>query len=165
MALIKCSNCNADVSDKATTCPKCNKPMNNQKRAAIKGILFFIVLFALYGGVLIYENYFQFGSVDSASKNVQYKTFVCTSSDDGDHKISFYDDNTFTYYIKPSYSNEWVKITNGSYEIKEFRSEKKDKIGIFVRADNVSNLSFLMIDLSDMRFYWADMYIGKAEIE
>lgn len=42
---------------------------------------------------------------------------------------------------------------------------KKDKIGIFVRADKVSNLSLLMIDLSDMRFYWADMYIGKAEIE
>ncbi|WP_147349073.1 zinc-ribbon domain-containing protein [Phocaeicola dorei] len=164
MALNKCSNCNADVSDKATVCPKCNKPLNNQKRAAMKGIIFFIVLFALCGGVLIYENYFKFGSVDSASKNVQYKTFVCTSSDDGDHKVTFYD-NTFTYYIKPSYSNKWVKITDGSYEIKEFRSEKKDKIGIFVRADKVSNLSLLMIDLSDMRFYWADMYIGKAEIE
>lgn len=164
MALIKCSNCNADVSDKAITCPKCNKPMNNQRRAAMKGILLSIMIFALCGGVWIYENYFEFGSVDSASKNVKYKTFVCTSSDDVDHKVTFYD-NTFTYYIKPSYSNEWVKITNGSYEIKEFSSEKKDKIGIFVRADKVSNLSFLMIDLSDMRFYWADMYIGKAEIE
>ena len=117
MALIKCSNCNADVSDKAITCPKCNKPMNNQRRAAMKGILLSIMIFALCGGVWIYENYFEFGSVD------------------------------------------------GSYEIKEFSSEKKDKIGIFVRADKVSNLSFLMIDLSDMRFYWADMYIGKAEIE
>lgn len=130
----------------------------------MKGILLSIMIFALCGGVWIYENYFEFGSVDSASKNVKYKTFVCTSSDDGDHKVTFYD-NTFTYYIKPSYSNEWIKITNGSYEIKEFSSEKKDKIGIFVRADKVSNLSFLMIDLSDMRFYWADMYIGKAEIE
>lgn len=41
MALIKCSNCNANVSDKATICPKCNKPINNQKRAAIKGVLFY----------------------------------------------------------------------------------------------------------------------------
>ena len=164
MALIKCPECQLQVSDKAITCPKCNKPMNNQRRAAMKGILLSIMIFALCGGVWIYENYFEFGSVDSASKNVKYKTFVCTSSDDGDHKVTFYD-NTFTYYIKPSYSNEWIKITNGSYEIKEFSSEKKDKIGIFVRADKVSNLSFLMIDLSDMRFYWADMYIGKAEIE
>lgn len=164
MALIKCSNCNADVSDKATTCPKCNKPMNNQKRAAMKGILFFIVLFSLCGGIWMYENYFKFGNVDSASKNVKYKTFMCTSSNDGDHKVTFYDD-TFTYYIKPNYSNDWVKITDGSYEIKEYRSEKKNKIGIFVRANKVPNLSLLMIDLSNMRFYWADMYIGKAEIE
>lgn len=165
MALIKCSNCNADVSDKATICPKCNKSINNQKRAAMKGVVFLIVLLILYGGILIYENYFQFGSIESASKNVKYKTFVCTSSEDGDHKISFYNDNTFTYYIKPSYSNEWIKITDGSYEIKKYRSEKKDKIGIFARADKVPNLSFLMIDLSDMRLYWADIYIGKTEIE
>lgn len=58
-----------------------------------------------------------------------------------------------------------LKLPMEVMKLKNLVQKKKDKIGIFVRADKVSNLSFLMIDLSDMRFYWADMYIGKAEIE
>lgn len=39
MALIKCSECNNEVSDKAISCPKCGAPIENNERIAVGEIL------------------------------------------------------------------------------------------------------------------------------
>jgi len=52
MALIKCRNCGATISDKATVCPKCNWPTNQRKglggyKALVFVTLILIVLLAV----------------------------------------------------------------------------------------------------------------------
>ena len=63
------------------------------------------------------------------------------------------------------YSDEWLRVAKGTYEVKEFTSNKKKKIGVFVRVEQKPDLSFLVIDLSEMNLYWAEQYIGKVEVE
>ena len=56
MALIKCSECNKDVSDKATSCPHCGHPINSRKylskystkQIAIGSIVAVILYFCIY---------------------------------------------------------------------------------------------------------------------
>jgi uncharacterized membrane protein YdbT with pleckstrin-like domain/RNA polymerase subunit RPABC4/transcription elongation factor Spt4 len=39
MALIKCSECGREISDKANSCPGCGNPIQTQKNAGIQGLL------------------------------------------------------------------------------------------------------------------------------
>lgn len=164
MSLIKCPNCKATVSDKATVCPKCGKTTQYSTRTAKIWIWIFIIFFGGGGGFALYHNFTKFSSVRSATKNVQYQTFTCTTDTEGDHRINLFD-NTFYYEIKMHYSDEWLRVAKGSYEVKEFTSNKKKKIGIFVRLEQKPDLSFLVIDLSEMNLYWVEQYIGKVEVE
>ena len=38
MALIKCSECGKDISDKATSCPACGNPLHSQVVEAVKTV-------------------------------------------------------------------------------------------------------------------------------
>ncbi|MCK4705825.1 MAG: zinc-ribbon domain-containing protein [Gammaproteobacteria bacterium] len=38
MSLIRCSECNSDVSDKASTCPKCGAPISNDNESVGSGV-------------------------------------------------------------------------------------------------------------------------------
>lgn len=163
MSLIKCPNCKATVSDKATVCPKCGKTTQYSTRTAKIWIWIFIIFFGGGGGFALYLNLTKFSTVSSATQNVKFKTFLCTTYNE-DHKITLLG-NMFTYYIKPDYAYEWIKVANGTYEVKEYRSEKKDKIGLFVRVEQNPNFPFLAVDLTEMKLYWAEQYIGKVEIE
>ena len=66
-----------------------------------------------------------------ATKNAQYHSFICKADAEGDHKITLYD-NTFYYEVKMHYADEWLRVAKGTYEVKEFTSNKKKKIGVFV---------------------------------
>lgn len=69
MALIKCSECGMDVSDKATLCPKCGCPLEvtqqvisdskrtKHKRIIILGISTIILLAIILAGVFIGKHY------------------------------------------------------------------------------------------------------------
>ena len=55
MALIKCSECGKEVSDKAKTCPNCGNPTQNKKfdvdkeMSALKKFLIFIIVLMAIG--------------------------------------------------------------------------------------------------------------------
>ena len=69
MALIKCSECGADVSEKASICPKCGCPVNVTKQVIcnaqkrknkkiVMAIVSFLVIFILLGfGIFIVKYY------------------------------------------------------------------------------------------------------------
>lgn len=76
MALIKCTECNSEVSDKASACPKCGVPINHsiieQQRAAVTqshlhqdsfpAFTFQILIVAIVGGVSM-GSWLVFGGV------------------------------------------------------------------------------------------------------
>ena len=76
MALIKCTECNSEVSDKASACPKCGAPINHSKiaeqRAAVTQshlsqdlsgpFMFQILIFAIAGG-FYKESWLVFGGI------------------------------------------------------------------------------------------------------
>ncbi|MBS5448684.1 zinc ribbon domain-containing protein [Bacteroides thetaiotaomicron] len=164
MSLIKCPNCKATVSDKATVCPKCGKTTQYSTKSAKIAIWIFVIFFGLSGVCIVYDKFFKFSTVSLATKNAQYHSFICKADAEGDHKITLYD-NTFYYEVKMHYADEWLRVAKGTYEVKEFTSNKKKKIGVFVRVEQKPDISFLVIDLSEMNLYWAEQYIGKVEIE
>lgn len=47
MTMIKCSECRAEISSEATTCPQCGKPNVQTAGAALQGILGVVVLLGL----------------------------------------------------------------------------------------------------------------------
>ena len=61
-----------------------------------------------------------------ATKNAQYHSFICKPMQRENHKITLYD-NTFYYEVKMHYADEWLRVAKGTYEVKEFTSNKKKK--------------------------------------
>ncbi len=47
MALIKCPECNREVSSDAKTCPHCGKDLSKSKKSALFLLIFFLLLGAL----------------------------------------------------------------------------------------------------------------------
>lgn len=164
MSLIKCPNCKATVSDKATVCPKCGKTTQYSTRTVKLVIWIFVIFLGGSGGFTLYHNLTKFSTVSSATRNVQDQRFICTTDAEADHRITLFD-NMFYYEIKMHYSDGWFQVAKGTYEVKEFTSDKKKKIGVFVRVEQKPDFSFLVIDLSEMDLYWADQYIGKVKVE
>lgn len=60
MALIKCSECGKEISDKATLCPNCGAPVNPKTKVTIIG---YTGYFAVYPEVDIYANDVRVGIV------------------------------------------------------------------------------------------------------
>ncbi len=57
MALIYCTDCGTDVSDKATSCPKCGYPFHHLLPGAQKNKTLVIILALFLGGLGIHKFY------------------------------------------------------------------------------------------------------------
>lgn len=62
MALLKCPDCNNECSDKASTCPKCGRPLEKQRSLITQDIGFGGVIYSLIliiGVVFGFKGYFE----------------------------------------------------------------------------------------------------------
>lgn len=78
MALIKCKNCNSDISDKAIKCPKCGTVLNeNGKNKKNLYISIFILVVLILLSIFTICNEVEYGKSLLSSLNAQdYKGFI-----------------------------------------------------------------------------------------
>ncbi|MFZ6773026.1 zinc-ribbon domain-containing protein [Undibacterium sp. SXout7W] len=67
MALINCSECNAEVSDKAAACPKCGNPISKIPVVTEKSTPW--VLYTLGGIGILFVSFVIVGSIGNAAMN------------------------------------------------------------------------------------------------
>lgn len=134
MALIKCTECGKEMSDKAKACPNCACPIENKiikqkgnkKLLVIGGII--VLLFVV--GIFVVKNMFKTSDFKNSDNSIIIGEWLSSTKD----YFEFFDDNTFEYTCysntcpadilkqTPIGGNHKTCYAKGTYELKNEKS-------------------------------------------